>query len=271
MYVLDGLVRHQQAVLVFEVAGGVLCSLDHVLQQREIVRIYSAADALERHRQILIKFKDAIEFLRPSDFVCRYTPRKAASSAETLAFREECLASFQFLLGALAVVDVDKEPIPCRYFTFRIPHRAAASLEPSVNTISASVTMLSFKVLARFDRLFPRLDCLRKIIGMNDTDAGPVLQLLSCLAEILQSLAVDKLNLAHSTRRSHEPGNVVDDLPPGQFPRMQGLLSLLATVDVYTGSVPFEDVARFILQWIGANQEPSMGTVETANSRFRVN
>src|SRR5215470_19407623 len=112
MYVLDGLVRHQQAVLVFEVAGGAACSLDHVLQQREVIRIYSAADALECHRQTLIKFKDPIEFLRPSDFVCRYRPQKAASSAETLAFRQECFASFQFLLGAPAVFDVGSRTVP---------------------------------------------------------------------------------------------------------------------------------------------------------------
>src|SRR5262249_32115312 len=36
------------------------------------------------------------------------------------------------------------------------------------------------------------------------------------------------------------------------------------------GSVPFEDVAGFIPQRIGTNQEPSIGTVETANPRFRV-
>ena len=105
---------------------------------------------------------------------------------------------------------------------------------------------------------------------MNRTDEGPVLQLLICFAEILQGLAVQKLNLAHCTRRRHEPGNVVDDLPPGEFSRAQVLLSPLAILDVYAGSVPFEDVARFIPQWIGANQKPSIGTVETTNPSFRV-
>src|SRR5215467_10370342 len=105
---------------------------------------------------------------------------------------------------------------------------------------------------------------------MNRTDEGPVLQLLSCLTEILQGLTVQKLHFAHCAHRRHEPGNVVDNLAPRQFPRVQGLLYPLAILDVYTGSVPFEDVAAFILQWIAANQEPSIGTVETANSRFRI-
>src|SRR5215469_1825510 len=42
-------------------------------------------------------------------------------------------------------------------------------------------------------------------------------------------------------------------------------------LDVYTGSVPFENVARFIRQRIGANKEPAIRSVETANPSFRVN
>src|SRR5215475_6212907 len=105
---------------------------------------------------------------------------------------------------------------------------------------------------------------------MNRTNEGPVLQLLSCLAEILQGLAVKKLDLAHCTRRSHEPGNVVDDLPPGEFSLSNRILSSLAILNVYTGSVPFEDVARSIPQWIATNQEPSIYSVESSNPGFRV-
>ena len=180
------------------------------------------------------------------------------------------LARLQSLFSLFAIIDVCKEEIPGGYRTFRISHREAANLEPSVNAISASATVLNLIDLPRFDRLFARLDYARKVIRMNGIDEGPVLQLLICFAEILQGLAVEKLHLAHCARRSHEPGNVVDDLPPGQFPRTQGFLSPLAILDIYTGSVPFDDVARFIPQWIGAKQEPSIGTVETANTRLRV-
>src|SRR6516165_12223020 len=105
---------------------------------------------------------------------------------------------------------------------------------------------------------------------MNDTDAGPVFQLLICFAEILHHRVVEELDLAHCACRRHEPGNVVDNLPPGEFARPQHFLSPLPILDVYTGSAPFEDVARLIPQWIGTNQEPSIGTVEPANPRFRV-
>src|ERR1700746_2426586 len=106
---------------------------------------------------------------------------------------------------------------------------------------------------------------------MNRADEGPVLQLLTCPTEILQGLTVQKLNLAHCRCRSHKPGNVVDDLPPGELTRAHRILSPLAILDVNTGSVPFEDVARFTPEWIGANQEPSIRTVESSNPSFRVN
>src|SRR6516165_3433939 len=117
----------------------------------------------------------------------------------------------------LAVIDIGKKPIPCGYLIFCIPHRAVASLKPSVNTISASSAMLSFIVLARLDRLSPRPDYARKVVRMNNVVAAPVFQLLLCLAEILLGLAVVKFHLAHCTRRMHVPGNIVDDLQPGEL------------------------------------------------------
>src|SRR5215467_8669118 len=131
--------------------------------------------------------------------------------------------------------------------------------------------MLDLVDLPGLDRLFADLNYAREIIRVHRADEGPILQLFTGFAEIFQGLAVQKLHLARCARRSHERGNVVDDLPPGQFPRTKCLLSPLAILDVHAGAVPFEDGAPLILQWIAANEEPAMGTVETANARFRVN
>jgi hypothetical protein len=60
MHVLDALVRHQQPVLVFKVAGSASHPFDHVLLQPEVIRMYPTADSLERHWQMLFKFKNAM-------------------------------------------------------------------------------------------------------------------------------------------------------------------------------------------------------------------
>src|SRR5262245_7438118 len=68
----------------------------------------------------------------------------------------------------------------------------------------------------------------------------------------------------------HQPRYVVDDLPPRKFAGLQSFLSTLPILDINIGSVPLKDVARFVRQWIGANKEPSVRPVATANSRIRV-
>src|SRR5215471_10028997 len=136
-------------------------------------------------------------------------------------------ARTQFFLCPLAILDVRKEEIPLGNLVFRISRWETANLEPAVNAISTAATMLNLVDLSRFDRLFARLDYARKVIRMNGIDQSPVLQLLRGFAKILEGLSVEKLHLAHPTRRGHQPGNIVDDLPPGQFPRSQGLLSPL--------------------------------------------
>src|SRR6185312_1977010 len=49
---------------------------------------------------------------------------------------------------------------------------------------------------------------------------------------------------------------------------MQGLFSPPAILDIQIGSVPFDDIPRFVSQRVRAKQEPAICTVETANARF---
>src|SRR5262249_14885571 len=174
----------------------------------------------------------------------------------------------QRLFSLLAVINICKQEVPGGYRTCRTLHREAANLEPSVNAIRPSTTMLNFIGLPGFYRLHTDLDDARKVFRMNDIDESPVLQLLTGFAEILQGLSVKKLHLARSTRRSHEPGNVVDDLPPGQFPRTQSILSAFAILNIQIDSIPFDDLAQVVAQRVGAKQKPAMSAIETAHARF---
>src|SRR4029450_10297835 len=142
--------------------------------------------------------------------------RKAGKQARRVV-KERAHFEFSYtqnFLCSLAIVDVCKEEIPSAYRTFRISRGKASNLEPSVNTIRASATMFNLVDLSRLDRLFARLDYARKVIRMNGIDQGPVLQLFTRFAEILEGLLVEKFHFAHCSCRRHKPGNVVDDLPP---------------------------------------------------------
>src|SRR5215469_5794800 len=103
--------------------------------------------------------------------------------------------------------------IPANCLAVRISRWYGAHLEPAVNPIRASKTGLDVKGLARFERRCPSLDYARKILRMNDTDAGPVFHLLICFAEVLQFRSVEKRGLGRCPD-IHKTGNVVDDLTP---------------------------------------------------------
>ena len=176
----------------------------------------------------------------------------ATHMSEAVPFAEVGLGLQQGLLRELAIIDIGQQEIPGAYRTFRIAHWEAANLEPSIDAIGAPTTVLNRIDLARFDGLCQSLNHAGKVIRMNGIDEGPVLQILICLAEILQDLAIEELDLARCAQRSYEPRNVVDDLPPGHFPRAQAFLSPLAILDIQIDSVPFDDFPRFVSQWVRA-------------------
>src|ERR1043166_7029764 len=151
------------------------------------------------------------------------------------------LARLQRLFGLLAIIDVRQEEIPGRDLTSRVPHGLSPDLEPPVDPVRAPAAVHTVIGLSGHEGLLPCLDHPRKIIRVDGSDEGPLQQFLPGPAEVLKGLAVGKLDLAHGAPRAHEPGNVVDDLPPGEFARTQGFLDALAILDINTGSVPFDD------------------------------
>ena len=76
-------------------------------------------------------------------------------------------------------------------------------MEPSVHSVRTPTTVLNLVDLARLDRLFPCLDHARKVVWMNRADERPVLQLFTCITELLQGWAIQELHFAHSTGRGH--------------------------------------------------------------------
>src|SRR6266851_4053534 len=82
-------------MFVLKVAGRTTCSFDHFMKQREVFRMDPCSDQFERNRHMRIKLEDAIELLRPGDFVCSHTPRKASDATQMLCFSEERFTSLQ--------------------------------------------------------------------------------------------------------------------------------------------------------------------------------
>src|SRR6266478_2613053 len=69
--------------------------VDHVIEQRHVLWMNSRTDAFRSYERPRLKIKNAIELLRPDDFVSSHTPGKAAGPTKMLAFGEKCLAASQ--------------------------------------------------------------------------------------------------------------------------------------------------------------------------------
>ena len=93
--VLDGLVRHQKAVLVLKIAGGALRPLDHMPKEGDVFRMDSTTDPFKRYEPTRFELEDAIELIRPRDLSTLDAPGKAAQASEALALGNKRLTTPQ--------------------------------------------------------------------------------------------------------------------------------------------------------------------------------
>src|SRR5580704_4526589 len=117
----------------------------------------------------------------------------------------------QFTLGALAVVNVGRQDIPTDNATLCVTKRTNSHVEPAVDAIGSTATILKLKRLPSFKRALPGVDRGKNVIRMKSVACRPILQFLGRLSEKLQNLAVDEFDL---TSRGHDGNlarNAVDD------------------------------------------------------------
>ena len=79
---------------------------------------------------------------------------------EVLSFCQECLASAEFFLCLLAIVDIAHQAVPADDSAVGVPGRIAANLKPAIGVVEASKPRLEVDQLARLER-FVRISTWR--------------------------------------------------------------------------------------------------------------
>src|SRR5262249_29452567 len=153
---------------------------------------------------------------------------------------------------------------PVENLSLDVAHGDSADLTPTVYAIETTEAILKVKWLANRDRVAENFDGVSKIVRVNKVVHPPLAYLFRRPAEILQNCSIEDSGSAIRRKLGKEARHVVQQRARIKFSCPQGLLRSLAILNVYTGSVPFDDVIGFIPQRIGADQEPSIRTVETA-------
>src|SRR5580704_18913169 len=90
----------------------------------------------------------------------------------------------QFTVRALAVVNVGRQDIPTDNATLGVTQRTNSHVEPAVDAIGSTATILKIKRLPSFKRALPGVDRAKNVIRMKRVVCRPVLQFLGRLAEI---------------------------------------------------------------------------------------
>src|SRR4029077_7889676 len=106
------------------------------------------------------------------------------------------LAFLQLFFCLFPLVNIRMQGHPADDAALRIPQRETAQLEPAGHAISTAEAALNFGRLTAFECVLPRIDRAGEIFRMKDVAAGPALQFLKCLAEIIQILLIDEFEFA---------------------------------------------------------------------------
>src|ERR1700729_339566 len=114
---------------------------------------------------------------------------------------EQTVFTGQQAFSPLAILDIVKEEVPASDPAIGIPERQSASVKPPIYAIKPTHAMFHVIWNTRLDGNGKGCNRLRKVLGMNGVAVRPLLQLLGRLAEILQNLAAQKLDLPRRGRR----------------------------------------------------------------------
>ena len=142
LQMLDGMARHHEPMLVFEVTFPSLCPFHHFVQHRKVLGVYSTADERERDSCAGHELEHPIHLVGPGDVAGSEVPQEIANLGETLAFHKERFTAPEPFLRSLAVFDVGVDPVPVDDGACLVAQRIRYGEETTDNRRRADVAAL---------------------------------------------------------------------------------------------------------------------------------
>ena len=87
------------------------------------------------------------------------------------------------------------------------------------------------------------MDRAREVVRMKNIAAGPTLQFLKGLAEIVQIFLIDEFDFAGRRQSMNQAGNAIEDQAKTLFARAQGFLDALPVVNIRMQGIPADDTS----------------------------
>src|SRR5262245_51119933 len=113
---------------------------------------------------------------------------------------------------ASALVDVRVQDKPAQDAAGGVAHRKATDVKPPIHAVRPTDAMFEVVRLAVPDRLRPRGDHARKVVGVDGIARRPVPEFLERLAEVVEEVVINECDVAIARGDGDQAGDAVDDL-----------------------------------------------------------
>src|SRR5260370_33256057 len=110
-----------------------------------------------------IETQNTVAFLRPVPDILVWTPCPTACLAQPLCFRQVRFTAPEGFLGAFAIFDVGRDPIPFDDVSIFISERHSAVQLPPILPIRAAGAQHPFVRMAQSERVYPSVRLLVQI------------------------------------------------------------------------------------------------------------
>ena len=146
------------------------------------------------------------------------------------------LLFLKLLFCLFTFLDVGENHIPPNNTALRIARRPTMGAKPVVHPVEAAKTLLMFVRTPRLQTVRQRRRHAREVIGMNRVGGTPAFQFFQALAEVIQNLLIDELELPCQGHRADLGGNAVNEQPEPLLTAVQCLRQFLLIRHVYLGT-----------------------------------
>src|SRR5437763_245067 len=135
-------------MLEIECLPAARCTVDHPLNQRDIVRMHAVEHHVDRGRGRRVVLEYSVALLGPEDFSAWDLPTKAASAAQPLRLCQIGPALPQGAFSSLLILDIEADSIPFDDISPVAAQRYAARHMPAVFAVDASNTQVHLECLS---------------------------------------------------------------------------------------------------------------------------
>ena len=175
-----------------------------------------------------------------------------------------------FFFRPLSFLNVNVYPVPLDDIARFIAQGIGSNKKPAIDSIEAAMSRFRLSTCTCCQAQLPLLHKARAVVGMNRISPAPSQCLLRGHPGVVKPTLIQEIDRAIRLSRPSGCWNCIDGRAQCLFARTNRIFRLLSIFNINVCSIPFHDCAEFITQRVCTKEKPSINSVESAISCFRL-